>query len=89
MCFYYGTFEGIKDCKGKNRILVLDVTHNGEVFRDHLWIYHTRSRAKQKNYLTRGDKIKFTGDEIQYLSNGKLKKGFSRVRNIMKDINGS
>ena len=62
------------------KVLLINVTLNGGMFRDHVWI---TLRDKDINKIRRKDNISFTGDIVDYIcSNNINKKGIRCIRNL-------
>ena len=62
-----------------DRLCLVDIKNDDEVFRDHAWIKFT-SRLRHTSF---GDRISFTADVIEYPSlDGDVKLGLKTIRNV-------
>lgn len=82
--YYTAIYNGFVEINGKKRMLFLDVRYGNNIFRNHLCVHNKKNKLSH-NKLKKLDFILFTGDEIEYTNKkGQTKKGFSKIRNIMK-----
>lgn len=79
---YEATIEAYRSNKHKGlpMLLLTDVTAEGNVFRDHVWVKWSKRLSKFRFR----DRIKFTAKQIEYLSSNGTNHGLSHLRNIKR-----